>query len=153
MPFILSLALMLKNSVNDDITLLAELFCLRFANIRAFIETNKPFLIILTSLLVPSLSVPQRINSSASANEEIPPAALTFTSFPTCFLISFTSSNVAPADEKPVDVLIYSAPAFVTISHILIFSSSVSRQVSIMTFKILPLHASWIWRISSSTSW
>ena len=45
-----------------------------------------------------------------------------------------------------------SAPAFVTISHILIFSSSVRRHVSMMTFKIFPSHASWIWRISSSTS-
>ena len=33
-------------------------------------------------------------------------------------------------------------PALVTVSHILIFSSSVSRQVSIMTFKIFPPQAS-----------
>ena len=45
-----------------------------------------------------------------------------------------------------------SAPALVTISHILIFSSSVRRHVSMITFKILPLHASWICLISSSTS-
>ena len=107
---------------------------------------------ILTSLLVPSLSAPRRINSSASSKEEMPPAAFTFTSFPTCFLISSTSAKVAPPVENPVEVLINSAPAFVTISHIFIFSSSVSRQVSMITFRILPLQAWWIWRISSSIS-
>ena len=30
-----------------------------------------------------------------------------------CFLISATSSKVAPAVENPVEVLMYSAPAFV----------------------------------------
>ena len=82
----------------------------------------------------------------------MPPAALTLTFFPTWVFISFTSANVAPSVENPVDVLMYSAPAFVTISHILIFSSSVSRQVSMITFKIRPLHVSWIRRISSSIS-
>ena len=100
------------------------------------------FFISLTSLLVPSLSAPRRINSSASSKEEMPPAALTLTFFPTWVFISFTSANVAPSVENPVDVLMYSAPAFVTISHILIFSSSVSRQFSMITFKIRPLHPS-----------
>ena len=36
------------------------------------------------------------------------------------------SSNVAPAVENPVDILINSAPAFVTISHALISSSTSS---------------------------
>mgnify|MGYP002508176385 CR=1 FL=1 len=36
--------------------------------------------------------------------------------------------------------LIYSAPELETISHILIFSSSVRRHVSMMTFSSLPPH-------------
>ena len=58
---------------------------------------------------------------------------LDFDVLPTWVFISFTSANVAPSVENPVDVLMYSAPAFVTISHILIFSSSVSRQFSMIT--------------------
>ena len=74
--------------------------------------------------------------------DKLPPAALTFTAASTCARISLTSAKVAPAVENPVEVLMYSAPARVTISHIFIFSSSVSRQVSIMTFRIFPLQAS-----------
>ena len=96
---------------------------------------------IFTILLVPSLSAPNSINLAASSNEEIPPAAFIFTSFPTYFFIKAMSLNVAPPVENPVEVLIYSAPDLVTISYILRFSSSVKRQVSIITFNILPLQA------------
>ena len=71
-----------------------------------------------TSRLVPRRDAPSPMNFSASSKEEIPPAALIFTFAPTCFLISATSSKVAPAAEKPVEVLINSAPALVTISHL-----------------------------------
>ena len=74
-----------------------------------------------TSRLVPRRDAPSPMNFSASSKEEMPPAALTLTFFPTWVFISFTSANVAPSVENPVDVLMYSAPAFVTISHILIF--------------------------------
>ena len=66
--------------------------------------------IIFTSRLVPSRSAPSSINFSASAKEEIPPAAFTFTFVPTYCLISSTSEKVAPAVENPVEVLMNSAP-------------------------------------------
>ena len=56
-----------------------------------------------SSLLVPSRSAPNSINFSASEKEAIPPAAFTFTFFPVYFLISATSSKVAPAVENPVE--------------------------------------------------
>ena len=71
----------------------------------------------------------------------MPPAALIFTFLPTYFLNRATSSRVAPALEKPVDVLIKSAFASVTILHISIFSSSVKRQVSMMTLRSFPPQA------------
>ena len=43
--------------------------------------------------------------------------------------------------EKPVEVLIYSASDSVTTRHSSFFSSSVSRQVSIITFKSRPSQA------------
>ena len=97
------------------------------------------FLTILTILLVPSLDAPSSTNFSASSIEDIPPAAFILTFLPTCFAKSSMSANVAPAFEKPVEVLMKSAPALVTSSHILIFSSSVRRQVSMMTLRILVL--------------
>ena len=45
-----------------------------------------------------------------------------------------------------------SAPEAETISHILIFSSSVSRQVSMMTFSSLPPQAAFTALISASSS-
>ena len=102
--------------------------------------------------LVPSLDAPSEMNFSASSMDEMPPAALIFTPFVTCCANSSTSWNVAPAVEKPVEVLIYSAPEAETIWHILIFSSSVSRHVSMMTFRSLPRHAALTALISSSRS-
>ena len=87
------------------------------------------------------LIAPSSINFLASSKELIPPAALIFTFSPTYFLNKAISSNVAPDVENPVDVLMKSAPASVTISHILIFSSSVNRHVSMITFNILSPHA------------
>ena len=80
----------------------------------------------------------------------MPPAALIFTPGPMCLAKRATSSRVAPPVEKPVEVLIYSAPEAVTSSHILIFSASVSRQVSTMTFRIRPWQLSLMALISSS---
>ena len=109
------------------------------------------FLTILTILLVPSRDAPSSMNFSASSIDEIPPAAFILTFLPTFFAKSAISSNVAPAFEKPVDVLMKSAPAFVTICHILTFSSSVRRQVSMMTLRILSPHAFLSVLISFST--
>ena len=78
------------------------------------------------------------MNFSASSKLEIPPAALIFTEGPTCSFIKATASNVAPPVENPVDVLIYSAPARVTTLHNSISSSVVNKQISTITFKILP---------------
>ena len=60
--------------------------------------------------LVPSLSAPSPIKSSASFIEEMPPAALIFTPGFTFSANNATSSLVAPPVENPVLVLIYSAP-------------------------------------------
>ena len=45
-----------------------------------------------------------------------------------------------------------SAPEFDTISHSLIFSSSVSKHVSMMTFRSLPWHAALTALISSNSA-
>ncbi len=83
----------------------------------------------------------------------MPPAALIFTWGATCLAKRATSSRVAPPPAKPVEVLIYSAPEAETISHSLIFSSSVSRHVSIITLSRRPRQASFTalisWRRSS----
>ena len=56
-----------------------------------------------------------------------------------------------PAVENPVEVLMKSAPDSVTTRHISFFSSSVRRQVSIITFRHLPPQAALICLISSRT--
>ena len=66
--------------------------------------------------------------------------------------MSFTSSRVAPPLEKPVEVLMKSAPQSATMRHMCIFSSSVSRQHSIMTLRIFPRVASRTARMSFATS-
>ncbi|GAT38310.1 deoxyribose-phosphate aldolase [Listeria monocytogenes] len=72
---------------------------------------------------------------------------------PTVLRIKAISSAVAPPVENPVDVLTKSVPAFTAISHARTFSSSVNRQVSIITFtNAFPLAASTTARISRSTS-
>ena len=50
-----------------------------------------------------------------------------------------------------MEVLIYSAPLAETISQSLIFSSSVSRQHSMMTLRSFPPHAALMRTISSSS--
>ena len=77
-----------------------------------------------------------------------PPDALTPISGPTVFLIKAISSFVAPPVEKPVDVLTKSAPASLASKHALTFSSSLNKQVSIITFKVLPWQACLIALIS-----
>ena len=74
------------------------------------------------------------ITASASSIDLTPPDALTPISGPTVSLINLISSGVAPPVENPVDVLTKSAPAFLANSQALTFSSSVKRQVSIITF-------------------
>ena len=63
------------------------------------------FLTILTTRLVPRRDAPSSMNFSASSSDEMPPAALIFTPGFTCFANSYTSWNVAPPVEKPVEVL------------------------------------------------
>ena len=75
----------------------------------------------------------------------MPPEALTPILEPTVFLMSAISCVVAPPVEKPVEVFTKSAPAFWESSQALIFSSSVNKQVSMITFTIaLSLAASTI---------
>ena len=64
--------------------------------------------------LVPNLSAPASKNACRSSTVFMPPAAFICTSLPTCSLNSFTSSSVAPAVPKPVEVLMKSAPTRVT---------------------------------------
>ena len=78
----------------------------------------------------------------------MPPLAFMPISEPTVLRISLISSSVAPKNEKPVDVLIKSAPAFTASSETIFFSSSVKRQVSIITFTQFPSAASTTFSIS-----
>ena len=72
-----------------------------------------------------------------------PPDALTPISLPTVFLINAISCDVAPPVENPVEVFTKSAPASFDNSQAITFSSSVNKQVSIITFtKALSLAAS-----------
>ena len=81
----------------------------------------------------------------------MPPAALMRTLGPTFLANRATSSKVAPPLEKPVEVLMKSAPASVTSLHMVTFSSSVSRQVSMMTFNTSAPQAAFRALISLST--
>lgn len=69
----------------------------------------------------------------------IPPLALIKSlSFATDFIILISFAE-APLYEKPVEVLIYSAPDCKTISVIFLISSSVKSAVSTITFNnVLP---------------
>ena len=62
-------------------------------------------LAIFTIRLVPRREAPRARKRSASSREEIPPAALIFTWPATWAAKSYTSWNVAPPVEKPVEVL------------------------------------------------
>ncbi|CAN4037705.1 hypothetical protein KMBAHK_KMBAHK_13960, partial [Dysosmobacter welbionis] len=55
----------------------------------------------LTMRLVPRREAPRLMKSSASFRSAMPPAALIFTSGPTCFAKRATSSRVAPPVPKP----------------------------------------------------
>ena len=66
----------------------------------------------------------------------MPPEALTPNFGPTVSRINFTSSTVAPPVLKPVEVLTKCAPLSTTSWQARIFCSSVSRQVSKMTFTV-----------------
>ncbi len=70
----------------------------------------------------------------ASARERMPPEALTPARRPATPRIRAMSSTVAPPVEKPVLVLMKSAPAERASSEARSFSSKVSRQVSRMDF-------------------
>ena len=82
----------------------------------------------------------------------MPPAALTLTWSSQQARSSATSSRVAPPVEKPVLVLMKSAPESETMRQRRRFSSSVSRQHSMMTFSSLPLQAAFTALISASRS-
>ena len=81
----------------------------------------------------------------------MPPAALTLQLSLTVSFINLTSSIVAPFVLKPVDVL--TKAAFASSAHLqaAIFSSSVNRQVSMITLTIAGLLASTISLISFVT--
>ena len=63
--------------------------------------------------------------------------ALTPISGPTVSLINLTSLAVAPPVENPVEVLTKSALASLDSLQALTFSSSVNKQVSIITFNTI----------------
>ena len=81
----------------------------------------------------------------------MPPAAFSRVPFFRCAFNSSTSSRVAPALPKPVEVLRKSAPEKETTPHRRTFSSSVRLQVSMMTFRMRPLHTPLTRLISDST--
>src|SRR5699024_4916046 len=91
--------------------------------------------------LVPIRSAPAFTMASASFRDRMPPDALTPISAPASARISLTSSVLAPPEENPVEVLTNAAPASLQTRHALRFSSSVSRQVSRITFTIAALSA------------
>ncbi len=62
-------------------------------------------------------------------------------SSPICAFISSTSAKVAPPPAKPVEVFINSASDLVTVLQSSVFSSSVKRHVSMITFKRRPAQA------------
>ena len=99
-----------------------------------------------TEALQPSREAPAFMKRLASSRVLIPPDALIFTSGPMLAAISFTSSSVAPPVMKPVEVLMKSAPESVTTSQAATYSSSVRRQVSIITLRSAPL----LWHKSAS---
>ena len=86
----------------------------------------------------PRRLAPASIMASASARVRMPPAAFTPKSGPTVSRIRRTSSTVAPPVEKPVDVLTKSAPPSTVRRLARTFSSSVSRQHSMMTLRCAP---------------
>ena len=64
-----------------------------------------------TDLEAPMRSAPAMMRRAAKSASRMPPAALTFMAVPTVSLINLTSSSVAPAVEKPVEVFTKCAPA------------------------------------------
>ncbi len=85
-------------------------------------------------LELPSRVAPASIIASAVAVSRMPPEALTPNFGPTVSRISFTSATVAPPPGlKPVEVFTKCAPLSTTSLQARTFSSSVSRQVSIIT--------------------
>ena len=105
-----------------------------------------------TDLDVPSRSAPASIILRAVSASLMPPEALTLTAALTEFRMRRTSSAVAPPVEKPVEVFTNFAPAASAARHAVIFSSSVKRHVSMMTFTAAPGTASTTVQISSSTA-
>ena len=82
----------------------------------------------------------------------MPPAALTLTWSSQQARSSATSSRVAPPVEKPVLVLMKSAPESETMRQRRRFSSSVSRQHSMMTLRMWPSVARRTAAMSSATA-
>src|SRR5579863_3553017 len=93
---------------------------------------------IFTLLLEPIRVAPAVTIFRRSASVRMPPEAFTPMTGPTARRISATSSTVAPAGPKPVEVLTNSAPASLARPHAVIFCSSVSKAVSRITFTIAP---------------
>src|SRR5665811_1669590 len=104
-----------------------------------------------TLTLAPIREAPASIIARASAWFLIPPAALTPIIGPTVRRIKATSAAVAPDWLKPVEVLTKSAPASALILQAVSFSSSVNRQVSMITFSVLLPHAAFTVAMSFRT--
>jgi hypothetical protein len=79
----------------------------------------------LTLAVEPMRDTPSSIMRKAVSKVRMPPAALIFTSSPTHFFISATSSKVAPPVPKPVDVFMKSGRTSRAMEHSARFSSSV----------------------------
>src|SRR5580658_2185906 len=103
---------------------------------------------ILTPALAPIRVAPASTIFCRSSRVRTPPAALMPVFGPTVSRIRRTSSGVAPAVLKPVEVFTKSATAFLAASEAWIFSSRVSRQVSMITLQMAPP-----WWLAFTTPW
>ena len=125
---------------------------LRTADREFFCCVQMPFpLARATRALAPRRSAPASSRAWACSKVRMPPAALMRMSGLMCSRKSRTSSAVAPPVEKPVEVLMKSAPDMDTTRQAAIFSSRVSRQASTMTFRMRPLQEAFTALISSRT--
>ncbi|MPM38728.1 hypothetical protein SDC9_85358 [bioreactor metagenome] len=90
--------------------------------------------------------------ASACSRVRTPPLALTPSAAPTVLRMSAISSVVAPPVENPVEVFTNAAPAAFAARQALTFSSSLSRQVSMMTLTMAGAAASTTAAISVCTA-
>ncbi len=91
-----------------------------------------------TPALAPMRVAPAATIAFICSRSRTPPDALTPISSPTTRRINATSAAVAPPGPKPVDVFTKSAPAAFDSVQAVIFSSSVSSAVSMITLLPAP---------------